>query len=478
MTATAAPRRGEADPASPARPAVPRREVLAFRGALAVILLAVADDAFVHPEPGTGPADHLASGLVPIAIGVTLALAYPRLRAGLRAIAALTCGTLAVVAGTVDGYRHIAVDRLAGDDATAVLAGIAGGMLIGLAVTVLWRTRRLDERLARRYGRRLATGVACLIAAYLVLLPAAIAIVATHKARSPVAAVALGARYERVTLTTHDGLKLAAWYVPSRNGAAIIAFPGRSQPVPHARMLVRHGYGVLLLDRRGEGESEGDYNAFGWGGEADVAAAVGFLRGRPDVDPDRIGGLGLSVGGELLIQAAAHTRALGAVVSEGAGVRSLAEHLHTPGVGRVQRWFSNWVVQTGALAVLSNASPPEDLTKLVARISPRALMLIEAQHGAGGEELNRCLSRGRRRAEEPVAGQGRSHGRPGGTAGRVRAACRRVLRPRAQVRRRHRAGRRTQAAGARTGLTPCRGGGRVRRGDHRHCQSQLSDPRG
>jgi uncharacterized protein len=389
MSTTAAPRRSEADPASPARAAAaPHREVLAFRGALTVILLGVADDAFVHPEAGTGPADHLVSGLVPLAIGLVLVLAYPRLRAGVRAVAGLVCGTLAVVAGAVDGYRHIAVDRLAGDDVTAVLAGLAGAMLIGLAVAVLWRTRRLDERPARRYGRRLATGVACLLAVFLVLLPVAIAVVATHKARSPVTAVDLAAPYERVTFKTYDGLELAAWYVPSRNGAAIIAFPGRSQPVPHARMLVRHGYGVLLLDRRGGGESDGDYNAFGWGGEADLAAAVGFLRGRPDVDPDRIGGLGLSVGGELLLQAAAHTRALRAVVSEGAGVRSLAEHLHTPGVGRLQRWFSNWVVQTAALALLSNTSPPEDLTRLVARMSPRTLMLIEAEHGAGGEELN------------------------------------------------------------------------------------------
>jgi dienelactone hydrolase len=191
-----------------------------------------------------------------------------------------------------------------------------------------------------------------------------------------------------VTLTTYDGHRLAAWYVPSRNGAAVIAFPGRSQPVRHARMLARHGYGVLLLDRRGEGASEGDYNAFGWNGEADLAAAVGYLRGRPDVDPDHIGGLGLSVGGELLLQTAAHTRGLRAVVSEGAGVRSLAEHLHTPGVGRVQRWISNWPVQTAALAVLSDGSPPDDLTDLVRRIAPRPVLLIQAQHGAGGEELN------------------------------------------------------------------------------------------
>ena len=32
-------------------------------------------------------------------------------------------------------------------------------------------------------------------------------------------------------------------------------------------MLVRHGYGVLLFDRRGEGESNGDPNEFGWAAE-------------------------------------------------------------------------------------------------------------------------------------------------------------------------------------------------------------------
>jgi len=42
-------------------PAARRREGAAFRLAMALILLAVADDAFVHPEPGTAVADHLAS---------------------------------------------------------------------------------------------------------------------------------------------------------------------------------------------------------------------------------------------------------------------------------------------------------------------------------------------------------------------------------------------------------------------------------
>jgi hypothetical protein len=352
------------------------------------VLLAVADDAFGHPERGTSAGDHLVSGLVPLAIGAALAVGYPRMRAGIRGVVAVVCGTLATVAGATDGLRHIAVDQVAGDDVTAVLAGIAGLSLTALGAAVLWTARRLDERPARRYLRRSVLAVAALLAAFLVVLPVCIAIVATHKARSPVAPADLGRPYEAVTLKTYDGLTLRAWYVPSRNGAAVITFPGRAQPVPHARMLVRNGYGVLLLDRRGEGQSDGDYNAFGWAGEADIAAALRFLAERPDVDRGRIGGLGLSVGGELLLQAAAHEPGLRAVVSEGAGVRSLAEHLHTPGIGSVQRWISNWVVQTGAVAVLSNSSPPGDLTDLVPRIAPRPVLFVQAEQGAGGEELN------------------------------------------------------------------------------------------
>ncbi len=53
----------------------------------------------------------------------------------------------------------------------------------------------------------------------------------------------------------------------------MISFPGRSGTQKQARMLARHGYGVLLFDRRGEGRSDGDPNAWGWGGYRDVEAA-------------------------------------------------------------------------------------------------------------------------------------------------------------------------------------------------------------
>jgi dienelactone hydrolase len=151
------------------------------------------------------------------------------------------------------------------------------------------------------------------------------------------------------------------------------------------------GYGVLLLDRRGEGESEGDFNARGWGGEPDVHAAVAYLRGRPDVRDGRIGGLDLSVGGELLLQAAARDAGLRAVVSEGAGLRSAAEQKHMPGVPPEPiRWIAPITMETAAGIVLSDHVPPTDLTDLMARIAPRPVLLIHGMQGNGDEALNRA----------------------------------------------------------------------------------------
>ena len=368
-------------------------ELIGFRLAVATIALFVLDDAFVHRASGTTAADHAASALVPLLALAAAGIAYPHLRPGARATVALLIAPLAIAAGIADGVRHVALTGLDGDDLSAIGAGLGGAWLAGLGVVVLWHSRRTDGPLRSRLARRALRAAAAVLVGLLIALPATLAVVATHVADAPVVAAELGAPYRPVTLRTDDGLRLAAWYVPSRNGAAVIAFPGRSGPVPHARLLVRHGYGVLMLDPRGRGASEGDPNAYGWTGEPDLRAGLDFLAGRGDVQAGRIGGLGLSVGGELLLATAAHDTRLRAVVSEGAGVRSLAEHLHTPGLGPLQRWVTPWIAQTAALAVLSNATPPPDLTELAARVPPRPLLLIQAADGAGGEELNAVYGR-------------------------------------------------------------------------------------
>jgi fermentation-respiration switch protein FrsA (DUF1100 family) len=220
----------------------------------------------------------------------------------------------------------------------------------------------------------------------LFLFPLYLSYVFTHVSLAKVPAARLGAPYEHVAFTTSDGLVLKGWYVSSRNGAAVVAFPGRRGPQRHARMLVRHGYGVLLFDRRGEGESDGDPNGFGWALDRDLKAAAAFLQHRPDVEPGRIGGIGLSVGGEMLLQTAAESEAYKAVVSEGAGARSIREELEKPVT------LGNWLgipqsfVLTAGTALFSNHAPPPSLTSLTGRIAPRPMFLIYALHGTGGEE--------------------------------------------------------------------------------------------
>ena len=79
-------------------------ERMLVRGALAVVALHVVDDSFLQPQPGTSAADHLVSGLIPVAVLTLAAWAYPRLRAGFRAAIALTLGIFGVVAGIEAGY--------------------------------------------------------------------------------------------------------------------------------------------------------------------------------------------------------------------------------------------------------------------------------------------------------------------------------------------------------------------------------------
>jgi dienelactone hydrolase len=223
------------------------------------------------------------------------------------------------------------------------------------------------------------------LAVYWLLVPVSVALVATHRPREVSEVVDLGRPAARLTVRTADGLRLNGRYVPSRNGAAVIVFPGGASRAPQARALVRGGYGVLMLDMRGYAESEGDSNMFGWEAAKDIDAAVAYLRGRADVRDGRIGGLGFSVGGEVMLEAAARNRMLHAVIADGAGERSVRESRLRGPSGRFA--LPAYAVQTAALAVLSGTLPPPSLVDLTRKIAPRAMLLIGAGEDNGGEDL-------------------------------------------------------------------------------------------
>jgi uncharacterized protein len=354
------------------------------RVALGLVALHVADDNFLQPQPGTSAGDHLVSGVVPLVVIGLAAWFYPRLRAGLQAVVALFFGIFGIVTGIEAGY-YATKGGPTGDDFTGLLAIPAGIVLIGLAFVTLWRSRKRGGRRTWRYARRALLAVGGLAALYFVMVPLSVSYVFTHVARGFVPAPELGTAYEEVSFTTSDGLELEGWYIPSKNRAAVIAFPGRSGSQRPARMLARHGYGVLLFDRRGEGESEGDPNIFGWKGDRDIRAAVAFLGSRPDVDPGRIGAIGLSVGGEMLIEAGAKSDGPAAIVSDGAGIRSIREALAIPGTRKMLEATIAHAIVTPATALFSNDLPPASLEALSEKIAPTPVFFIYAVPGQGGE---------------------------------------------------------------------------------------------
>jgi len=353
---------------------------------IGLIALHVLDDNFLQPEPGTSAGDHVVSGLVPLVALIALAWFYPRIRAGARASFLLAVGMLGIAIGAGEAVYYALKVGASGDDFTGFLALAAGVVLIGLGAVTLWRTRRTDDGLVRRYGRRLLLTAGAVVVVYVLVMPVAVSYVFTHAARAVVPEAKLGAPYENVSFKTSDGLKLNGWYVPSKNGAAVVVFPGRTGPQRQARMLVRHGYGALVFDRRGEATSDGAPNVFGWEFDKDLEAASAYLQRRPDVDAHKIGAIGLSVGGEALLQTAGRSNAYDAVISEGAGVRSIREMLMLK-TSSIWHFVPSMGVITAATAVFSNTLPPPNLEDLSRKIKTPAFF-IYAGHGQGGENLS------------------------------------------------------------------------------------------
>lgn len=116
-----------------------------------------------------------------------------------------------------------------------------------------------------------------------------------------------GLEYEDLTLTTADGVSIAAWYAPNpAPKASVIFFHGNGGNmggrVDTLRILHRGGYSVLMVDYRGYGRSEGKPTEQGT--YTDAEAAWRYLvetRGEP---PHRIVLFGRSLGGAIAIELA------------------------------------------------------------------------------------------------------------------------------------------------------------------------------
>lgn len=188
----------------------------------------------------------------------------------------------------------------------------------------------------------------------------------------------------RVQMTSADGVTLSGWYLPSRNGAAVVLRHGAGSTaaatVDHARALHNAGYGVLATDARGHGDSDGQGMDLGWYGDSDIRAAIDALGARPEVDPGRIGVVGLSMGGEEVIGAAGADERIRAVVAEGATGRTaadkewLADEYGAAGV--VQGVLDR--ITYAIVDLLTPPEPPPTLAQSVQDSGSTPLLLIAA----------------------------------------------------------------------------------------------------
>ena len=311
-----------------------------------------------------------------LVLGAAL-LVVPRLPATLRAGLAAV-GAAGAATGGFLHVLHIRWDGLGRTDVTGVLLFAAAALFAASATLALLSRRPL--RPWRRAGRIAATAAGAIPLILFVVLPLVIAMWLGGKPRRPLEPATFPLAHSDVELRAKDGTKLSGWYVPSRNGAAVVLVHGgggdRNGVRLHALLLARHGYGVLLYDERGRGRSGGTNQAMGWNWVQDVEAAVDYARAH---GARRVGVLGLSTGAEVVVTAAAHDERIRAVVAEGVINRDLADTTHQRASDNVTG-FPYWAVTYAALAVETGTRPPEPLTEdLLRKIAPRPLLIVASK---------------------------------------------------------------------------------------------------
>lgn len=292
---------------------------------------------------------------------------------GVRYVAGVACAWL--LASALGAFAALGPARAARGDWTA--ASVAASVAAAAVVAgLVW----LGLRASRRLGIRIAVFVAAVPLVAIAALPVGIAFWATHPSHANLASPPpAGAVSVAIPV---DGATLAAWYLPSHDGAAVVLSHGagstRDAVLAHAAVLADAGYGVLLVDARGHGESTGEAMDLGWWGERDLAAAVDALAAMPDVDAARIGLVGLSMGAEESLGAAGVDPRVRAVVAEGATSRTAQDKAGwLPGgpLGAIQRAMD---AERDALLGMRTDAPKPGTLRGAVDASDAAILLITA----------------------------------------------------------------------------------------------------
>ena len=349
----------------------PRTDDLALVTGLVLIGWIVVQVAVIRAFSFFQPA-YLAVGVAFVAASGRVTLSPRR-----RGVLFIAVGSILTAIG-VGLLPHPIKNGLAIMSVVAIALLVSGIVLVGVgAVSALRGRRRLGA---------VAGGVVVLFVLAVTVSIVAPAVAVTNVPSTEITSTpaTVGLEYESVTLTTTDGVELAAWYVPGTNRAGVVVTHGagstRSDVLDQAAVLARSGYTLVLIDARGHGDSGGTAMDFGWYGDDDITAGTEYLASRPEVDAGRIGVLGLSMGGEEAIGAAAADPRIRAVVAEGATARQPADKAWLSEVYGWRGWLQEQVekVQYGITDYLTEASAPTALRSAVAQSTGTRVLLITA----------------------------------------------------------------------------------------------------
>jgi len=116
--------------------------------------------------------------------------------------------------------------------------------------------------------------------------------------------------YEDVFIRTNDGIKINAWYIPpGKKNITVLFCHGNGGNLTFYEekisLLKEKGYGVLAIDYRGYGKSEGKPHENGL--YTDLRSAVRYLKEKKETYEDEIVLWGLSLGGAVVAQIASES---------------------------------------------------------------------------------------------------------------------------------------------------------------------------
>lgn len=208
-------------------------------------------------------------------------------------------------------------------------------------------------------------------------------------------------QFREVTFESRDRLTLFGRFLPSRNGATILVLHGlgsaSNNMLIYAEFLAQAGFGVFMIDLRAHGSSDGDTSTYGLREADDVAGAVDYLLHRIDVNGQRIGVLGISLGAQAALRGALKTEHLRALVLEGLNPSNLSDHGGRP--QSLVRWLNypaNWLYYK--LYHFMAGGQAAGVLEVIGRIAPRPVLLIAS--GAADIYFNRLFYRAAREPKE------------------------------------------------------------------------------